>query len=159
MPRYSLWVLLFMSVLLRAFVAAHEPSYTFTIIAPPDATGTTPTGINARGQVVSSYTTGTGFPVQTHGFLFERGTFTPLDVPGAAGTTPTGINARSQIVGSYTTGTGFPLQSHGFLFEKGTFTPLDVPGAASTTLTAINARGQIMGVTDGHGFLATPTKP
>jgi probable HAF family extracellular repeat protein len=149
-----------MSVLLRAFVAAQEPSYTFTIIAPPNATGTTPTGINARGQIIGYYfTTGATVPPQPHGFLFEKGTFTPLNVPGAAGTTATAINARGQIVGSYTTGTGFPLQSHGFLFEKGTFTPLDVPGAASTTPTGINARGQIIGVADGHGFLATPTKP
>jgi probable HAF family extracellular repeat protein len=85
----------------------------FTPLDVPDATSTTAEGINARGQIVGSYTTGTGFPFQSHGFLFEEGAFTPLDVPDATSTTPTGINARGQIVGTFRAGNGAIV--HGFL--------------------------------------------
>src|SRR5215831_5998876 len=112
MPRHSRLVLLSMSVLLRALVAAQEPSYTFTIIDPPDAISTSPIGINARGQIIGQYTDATR---QTHGFLFEKGTFTPLDVPDATLTTAEGISARGQIIGQYRDAGG---RLHGFLYER-----------------------------------------
>jgi uncharacterized membrane protein len=70
-------------------------TYTYTILADPAATSTTPFGINDVGQIVGSIT-GPGFD---SGFLYSGGSFTSFAVPGANYTNAYGINDAGQIVG------------------------------------------------------------
>ena len=104
---------------------------TFTRIGtgPGDATG-----INAVGQIVFGYYTGS--------YLYAGGTFTRIDVPGATQTNARGINDAGQITGSYSDRAG---RSHGFVYAGGAFTTLDVPGAPYTSMSGINDAGQIVG--------------
>ena len=81
---------------------------TFTPIEVPGATFTTAIGINARGQIVGSFTDARGV---RRGFLLDRGMFTPIDVPGAAATTAFGITEQGQIVGFFIDTEGV---THGF---------------------------------------------
>ena len=46
---------------------------------------------------------------------------------------------------------------HGFTLDQGAFSEIDVPGSTDTQVFGINNEGQIVGLSDGHGFLATPT--
>jgi probable HAF family extracellular repeat protein len=77
------------------------PINVYTILDDPKATsGTQAFGINALGQVVGSYSDGTGGG--THGFLYNGGTYTTLDDPDAGSTGVTiaqGINDAGRIVG------------------------------------------------------------
>jgi probable HAF family extracellular repeat protein len=70
-------------------------TYTYTILADPAATSTTPFGINDVGQIVGSIT-GPGFD---SAFLYSGGSFTSFAVPGANYTNAYGINDAGQIVG------------------------------------------------------------
>src|SRR5262249_55166966 len=123
----------------------------FTTIDVPRATSTSLDDINARGQIVGSFTDAEGVD---HGFLLAHGVFTTIDVPGAVGTFAHGINARGQIVGAFQDAAG---AGHRFVLTRGVFTTFDVPGAIQTDAQAINARGQIVGDFSGnqgfHGFL------
>jgi uncharacterized membrane protein len=90
---------------------------TFTSIDYPGAgnTGGDAAGINARGDIVSSYCVAKGCSSAAqgaHGFLLSRGNFTSFDFPGARGTNAFGINSRGDIVGGYLD-TG--LKIHGYL--------------------------------------------
>jgi probable HAF family extracellular repeat protein len=72
---------------------------TFTTLDDPVATaGTSASGINAAGQIVGSYTDGTG----THGFLYSAGTYPTLDDPmassAAGGTSASAIKTRSTVI-------------------------------------------------------------
>jgi probable HAF family extracellular repeat protein len=67
-----------------------------------------PTGINASGQMVGSYTDAQN---KSHGFLLNNGTYTTFDVPGSSWTFTNGINASGHIVGYYEDAGG----QHGFL--------------------------------------------
>ena len=64
------------------------------------AAQTSARGINARGEIVGSYSAGG----RQYGFLFAGGQFTSLEfpVPGVRATIANGINARGEIVGQYT---------------------------------------------------------
>jgi uncharacterized membrane protein len=87
----------------------HAPAArTFTPIEVPGATFTTATRINARGQIVGSFTDARGV---RRGFLLDSGVFTPIDVPGAAATTAFGITEQGQIVGFFIDAEGV---THGF---------------------------------------------
>lgn len=70
---------------------------TLTTIDVPGAASTTLNGVNARGHIVGTYSSGS----QTHGFLLDQGTFETIDVPGATRTEPREINDSGQIVGFY----------------------------------------------------------
>jgi uncharacterized membrane protein len=90
---------------------------TFTSIDYPGAgrTGTDAAGINARGDIVSSYCVPKGCNISApggHGFLLSQGTFTSFDFPGALATSAFGINSRGDIAGGYLD-TG--LKIHGYL--------------------------------------------
>jgi uncharacterized membrane protein len=111
--------------------------YAYTVIDVPNATWTQVYRMNARGDVVGSYSQ-SGL---THGFLLRRGTFQTLDVAGATHTQGRGINERGDIVGfSNTSGT-----LRGFLLSNGEFTTIEYPDAVGTRLWDINARGDIAG--------------
>ena len=76
----------------------------FTTLDFLGATTTSPTKINASGQVVGLIfnTVGSG----EHGFLYSRGLFAAIDATQATtGTAVGGINASGQIVGFYHTAT------------------------------------------------------
>jgi uncharacterized membrane protein len=160
-----------------------QPTYAFATLDVPGSSyvSTSPTGINASGQIVGGYRDAAGW----HGFLLDQGSYTTLDVPGAIRTFATGINASGQIVGSYDDAAG----THGFLLDQGSYTTLDfvpsginnlgqivggnllydqgcyitldVPGSRGTSASGINDSGQIVGgygdaAGTNHGFLATP---
>src|ERR1019366_2923199 len=75
-------------------------------------------GINDAGQVVGSYTDGSGVE---HGFLYSGGSFTTLNVPSNQNTFPRGISNSGQIVGYY--GGGPDGSSYrGFLYGSGIYT-------------------------------------
>src|SRR5437867_2738186 len=105
----------------------------------PGSTSTYAGDVNAKGQIVGTYTDADG---NYHGFLLDNGVFTTIDPPAAPPSTEaSGINNLGQIVGDYIDGAG----QHGFLFDKGVYTTLDVPGASFTLAEKINNRGQIVG--------------
>jgi len=132
----------------------------FTMIDGPDAIGTLAVGINARGDIVGSFTAD---QVVAHGYLLSGGEFTTIDFPDATVNIANGINRRGNIVGWYTAADD---TTHGYLLSGGAFTPIDFPGATFTRADGINRRGDIVGwyrtvgttqcpVTslDCHGFL------
>jgi probable HAF family extracellular repeat protein len=126
----------------------------FTTLDFPGATLTSPTKINASGQIVGLIFNSVGSG--EHGFRYD-GLFAAIDAPQATtGTAVGGINASGQIVGFYHTATA----TNGFLFNPGTgtYTPLIDPVAGFTFPEDINDSGQILGTfqeANGHehGFL------
>jgi hypothetical protein len=124
----------------------------------------TENGINPRGDVVGSYSSGSSGYGEAFGFLLSKGTYTSINPPeaGCFGTIPAGINPQGDIVGFYNDNTA-NCGSHGFLLSNGVYTNIDVPEAlgalpGSTTASAINPKGDILGTYFGsdfafHGFL------
>jgi probable HAF family extracellular repeat protein len=118
----------------------------------PSFPGTVAYVINYKGQVVGSYSDGSG----NHGFIYSDGVYTALNAPlGVRGTEAFGINNKGQIVGAYTHSSGI---DHGFLFSRGTFITINGPlGAGIDDLFGINDKGQIVGEYGAggtvHGFL------
>jgi probable HAF family extracellular repeat protein len=121
--------------------------YQFVKIHVPKSIETEANAINARGDIVGSYTDGDGLH---HGFLLHKGEFTTIDVPGAAETgAARGINARGDIVGNFDDA-GYT--THGFLLSNGQFTQIDYPGSDFTVVERINNAGDITGTWfDGLG--------
>jgi probable HAF family extracellular repeat protein len=114
----------------------------FGFDAVPDATATNPQGINARGDIVGSYTKGG----VTHGFVWSEGVLTSIDYPGAVSTDARGINARGDIVGAYRVAGEPAVNIHGYLLSKhGEFSPVDFPNHTSTIPQRITANGLILG--------------
>jgi probable HAF family extracellular repeat protein len=126
---------------LRGYLARNGEIFDINV---PDARGTTPSGINDRGDIVGSYRDQAG---ATHAFLYSQGEYTSFDVPASWGnqTAALDINAQGEIVGRYQTGPTVRM----FLLSRGEFTPIDVPDAVSTGAmqngAGINARGEIVG--------------
>src|SRR5215467_15235854 len=72
-------------------------TFTYTQIDVPNASGTTPVGINSYGRIVGISDDADG---TSHGFLRDTdGTYVRLDYPGASLTYANGINEQGQIVG------------------------------------------------------------
>ncbi len=145
------------SIAIHGFLRSRAGKYTTFHV--PGAPVTAPTGINAEGAIVGTYSDGQ----YTHGFLrAPGGKLTTFDVAG-----PTtyvswvGINRAGEVAGSYEDAGSV---SHGFLRARdGTFTTFDVPGDAfvGTVPTSINSKGEITGWfedTNGaaHGFVRAP---
>jgi probable HAF family extracellular repeat protein len=84
----------------------------FITLAFPGASMTQAFGVNDSGEVVGSYTTGSGNSAVTHGFVWRGGTFATVDIPGASSTTINGINDENDLVGFYTDAKG---NTDGFL--------------------------------------------
>ncbi len=71
------WQCFVPAVLVVVGVLASSPALaSISTIDVPGATGTIPTGINDRGQIVGSYLTGDVTEIQ-HGFVLDKGTFIP----------------------------------------------------------------------------------
>jgi len=117
--------------------------------------GTSPLGINDRGQVTGYYTDDLGL---WHGFLKNRSNITTFDVPGADLTEPFGINDDGDIAGIYYI-LSPTFQEQGFIYHAGHFVTVEVPGYGGPT--GINNRGEIVGTYQDssgvwHGFVGTP---
>ena len=129
------------------------PTFTYTRIDHPNAKSTTGSGINARGDVVGSYTDQANV---TRGFVLRDGSFTTIEFPGAVATQARGINSRGDIVGTHqgpnllTPGSGGDI--HGFLLPAGDSVPesIDYPGHMNTITQRITATGQIVGCYHDH---------
>jgi hypothetical protein len=147
------------SVVLSCGIAAGEPpTYTYTPINHPNAKSTSGSGINARGDIVGTYTDQAN---KTHGFLLRRGDFITIDYPGATATEGTGINFRGDIVGTHqgpnlaTPGSGGDI--HGFLLRARASLPepIDYPGHMNTIAQRITASGQILGCYHDHDTMGS----
>jgi uncharacterized membrane protein len=111
----------------------------FESIHVPGSSGTRAFGISPQGDIVGSYTNGTG----THGYLLRDGAFTTIDYPGAATTEAWGINPRGDIIGRYTV-RGVP-GVRGFLLTRGGFSDISIANHLITLPTKIGASGEIVG--------------
>ena len=87
-----------------AFLTYHH-GRTVTI-AFPGASATQAFGLNDEGEVVGTYTIGTGNNAVTHGFTWMNGRFTTVNFPGASSTTINGVNDAGDIVGFFTDAKG-----------------------------------------------------
>ena len=100
--------------------------YTFNVeIGGVTATSTTPFGCNNNGEIVGTFTNGSG----QHGFVFAFGAYDQFDYPGSsqtvafgvAGTTINGINDNGTVVGFYVDANGNTIGTVG--------TPAPEPGS------------------------------
>jgi len=124
--------------------AAPSTAGVFETIDVPGATGTRAFGINARGDIVGSYTIGG----VTHGYLLSAGVRTTIDFPGSSSTEAWGINPRGDIIGRYTL--AGVAGTRGFLLSHGVYTDISMHKPDGTyhviTLpTKIGASGEIVG--------------
>jgi len=85
-----------------------------TDLAVPGASATMALGVNSLGEVVGTYTVGSGSSAVTHGFTWTRqhGLSTVDDPHGVGTTTINGVNDHGQLVGFYVDGNG---NTDGFL--------------------------------------------
>ena len=132
----------------------------------PGFTFNLPFGINARGAIVGSYTTGPNLG-SCVGYLLRNGRYQTIDIPGATCVFPNGINDDGDIVGNWLDTDRF---SHGFLIPAGDrdgdrssdsrIVDITIPGLATVPFH-INGRGEIVGDyfirigrrLVGHGFV------
>ena len=134
-------------VLLERAETGSERAFSFKTIDVPGAAATSPSGINARGDIVGSYVDGTG----SHGYVLRDGEFTTIDFRDAAGTVvagtgAAGIGPSGEIVGTYTV-VGEPgVNVHGYLLTKqGEFVAVNYPGHTNTIAQRILPDGTILG--------------
>jgi probable HAF family extracellular repeat protein len=127
-------------------------SFDYFTLDIPDASASTPQGINARGDVV-------GFYVKngvTHGFLWSEDALTTIDYPGAALTAARGINAQGDIVGSYRRPGEPAVNVHGYLLSKhGEFSSVDFAGHTNTIPQRITSAGVILGCRHDDDMMMT----
>ncbi|MGI8402013.1 MAG: hypothetical protein ACR2NS_10505 [Gemmatimonadaceae bacterium] len=120
-----------------------DHSYTFTRLDVPGASQTLPSGINAAGRIVGSYSQG-GI---TRGFVYDDGVYTTVVYPGAVLTQLRGIGPGGEIVGTYRMASenSFP-HIHGFILRKsGEFIQVNYPGHPNTIAQRILPDGTILG--------------
>jgi len=129
----------------------------FQAVDVPQATSSTDvTWVNARGDIVGSYSDAIG----SHAYVLRGGKFTTIDFPGGnVNLTGFGISNAGDVVGVKFVGGDF-LHGHGYLFSRGTFTQIDVPGAQGTFPTMVLNPSRIVGAyfdSDSafHGFTLT----
>jgi hypothetical protein len=128
-------------------------SFTFTTIEVPDATSTTASGINARGDIVGSYLDASG---RSHGFLLDRGGFTTIDQPAAASTDARGIGPNGEIVGTYRLPGEPAVNFHGYLRSSaGVIVPAEFPGHTNTIAQRLLPDGTILGCRHDNDLMAT----
>jgi probable HAF family extracellular repeat protein len=144
----------FALMLILASAATASAQYTYTKIMYPGSAWTEVAGINDAGQIVGTYTLGSGI---VHGFMYHNGTYTTVNMPGMAHNYLFGINDAGQMVG----GVSEVLPRgpyHATLLSSGAWSLYDFPGN-ETDGRAINSLGHIAGIynagfgTPDHGFL------
>jgi len=116
----------------------------------PGFTFNLPFGINSRGAIVGSFTTGPNFG-SCVGYLLRDGRYQIIDIPGATCVFPNGINDEGDIVGNWLDANRV---SHGFLIPARDRDDDHVPGSAIVDITIpgldtvpfhVNGRGEIVG--------------
>jgi probable HAF family extracellular repeat protein len=127
---------------------ASESAARFQSIDVPGARDTRAFGINARGEIVGSYTDATG---TTHGFRWRKGNVTTIAVPGANHTEAWGINSRGDIVGRYRV--PGDARTFGFFLRRGVFRDISVSGHLHTLPIKITPSGVIVGCVHDTNFL------
>src|SRR5450755_3065340 len=127
---------LFASVLFGFLVssALFAADYRYARIEVPNGSQTYVRGINARGDILGSYTDADGVG---HDFLLHNGVYTNIDYPGHGVARARAINARGDIAGFLDDAHG----AHGFLLHDGKITKVDFPGADFTRALGINNAG------------------
>jgi hypothetical protein len=127
---------------------------TFTAVNFPKSSGTEPTGINDKGEVVGEYLDSAN---NAHGFLLANKKYTAINVKGATQTAAWSINNAGEI-SVYTGVTAPPFAAY---ILKGTkLTKVADPHAGSdgTVIHALNNLGDVDGTyydsaANTHGFL------
>jgi probable HAF family extracellular repeat protein len=114
---------------------------------PPGYTGSSATGINARGQVVGTLDVLSPEVLDSpyRAFLYSGGRMTVLGLlPGWHASEANGINAAGQVVGDDMRGV-FAQQA--FLYDSATgkMTALPTPPGMNSLARAVNARGDVIG--------------
>jgi probable HAF family extracellular repeat protein len=137
--------------LLAAPVAAQAGiHYTLTPIGP---LGSSPTGINNKGQVVGTFTSGAA----THAFLYSGKGYVDLGTLGGGFSRAGGINDAGVVVGASANAAG---DTRAFIYANGSMTDIGTLGGSNSSAAAINNNGQVVGVADSAGgsyaFLYTP---
>ncbi len=122
-----------------------------TVVAVPNAIGTTVSAVNNAGEIVGVYSDASG--VQ-HGFTDIGGTFATVDPAGSVSTTVAGVNTSGELVGAFSDG----VNTYGFTDVGGVFTTLTAPGSTFTVAEAVNDAGTVTGFYEGadqaqHGFV------
>jgi len=116
--------------------------YEQIVFPGPAVTFTSPTGINARGDIVGQYVALNirhGFALDTHG------NYTSIDVPGALSTNAWGINAAGDVAGDFQLPNAPIL---GFVLRDGAWTVVDCStslGAEQTFAFGVSASGEVVG--------------
>ena len=124
-----------------------ERTFDFTTIDVPRALSTSASGINARGDIVGSYTDGNG----SHGYRLRDGEFTTIDFPGSAFTEARGIGPKGEVVGDYRFRGEPAVNLHGYMRTKeGDFVPVDDPPHVNTIAQRILPDGTILGCRHGN---------
>jgi uncharacterized membrane protein len=140
-------------VSLRPSHAVGGKTLSITTIDVPGARSTTAFGINARGDIVGSYTDA---DLVVHGFLLRHGELTTIDYPGAEGTSARGIGPGGEIVGSYWLPGEPGVASHGYLLTSdGQFVQADYPGHLYTIPQRILPDGTILGCRHDENTMGT----
>lgn len=121
-------------------------------IDKPGAVNTDFYGINARPDMVGTYTDAQGFG---HGFVRRaEGTFEDINCLGAVQTQTFGINDSGQIVGTYHTSTATSAYIRA---TDGTCTGFAVPNSSYTFPTSVNNWGMVVGASapnnNNRGFV------
>jgi probable HAF family extracellular repeat protein len=104
-------------------------------------------GINARGQIVGSYTDATG----THGYLWTNGNVTRIKFPGAISTEAWGINPQGDVVGRYRV--AGDARTFGFLLSGGVYSDISVGSHLHTLPIKISPAREIVGCFHDTNFL------
>lgn len=108
-----------LSVLCSGPLSAQQ-SMVFKTLDVPGASQTWIYGINQSGEIVGTYTDGSG----THGFTYRGGWFSNIAHPSAPNATVArAIDDAGEVVGSFNNG-----NNQGFLLSGGVFTTITPPG-------------------------------
>lgn len=129
------------------------PGQGYLDVTPPDATDSTPHGINESGLVaVAAVRTST-----MKGYVKSGEFYIDMTPPGWSSSQATGINDLNEVVGYGDSTAG----RRSFLRSGGATEEIAFPGWASTEAVSLNDAGQVAGsgtTADGdtHAFLAVP---
>jgi probable HAF family extracellular repeat protein len=118
-------------------------SYTMAEVGTLGGTSSTPTALNASGDLVGYSKLASG---EDHPFLWHAGHLTDLGTLGGPTAYAQDVNAVGQVVGYSATADG---ERHAFLWSDGTMTDLGTFGFVASSANAINDNGTIVGSVTG----------
>ncbi len=119
---------------------------TFSPVDVPGSNSTTPTGINASGEVAGYYLTA---KYDEYGFTYDAGTYNTLYVPGSRWTAALAINDAGDVAGYYETPN---FQFGGFIDRAGLLVTFTLPGEPYEGRMTLTQSGEVVGsYTDSSG--------